>query len=97
MYEIGDEIYCLSDFKEFEKGTYYRITGIAIGYRETNFSLSRDRFYSTNTEFELTKLYFHREKYLVSIVEIKNNFISIEEYEKIKNRETKINQILQSI
>lgn len=80
MYEIGDEIYCLRDFKEFEKGSYYRITG----------------FYSANAEFELTKLYFFREKYLVSMVEIKNNFISIEEYEKIKNRETKINQILQS-
>ena len=81
MYEIGDEIYCLSDFKEFEKGTYYRITG----------------FYSATAEFELTELYFLRKKCLVSMYEIKNNFISIEEYEKIKNRETKINQILQSI
>ena len=80
MYEIGDEIYCLIDFKEFKKGSYYRITG----------------FYSAAAEFQLTELYFFRKKYLVSMVEIKNNFISIEEYEKIKNRETKINQILQS-
>lgn len=80
MYEIGDEIYCLIDFKEFKKGSYYRITG----------------FYSAADEFQLTELYFFPVKYRLSMYEIKLNFISIEEYKKIKQRDIKINQILQS-